>query len=174
LTCFTILIFSTFTVRSEEGKQLIAAQPDETTGKLIEAEGNKLVPSDIDILRYNSDYLQRFPDARHTLAGAKGLYTILLSRSQQAELSADDKRQVEQALMQVASDEIDSDIAAYKEALAFFGSPLNSAEEVKSEFLKAVRKNLPLGFDFKESSEVAARAKQDAEQTPATNGDSKK
>lgn len=165
-------------MRSQEGKQLIAAQPDEATGKLIENEGNKLVPSDIDILRYNSDYLQRFPDASHTLAGVKGLYTILLSRSQQAELSADDKRQVQDALMQVASDEIDSDIAAYKEALAFYASPLNSSEEVRSKFLEAVRKNLPLGFDFKESSEVAARreewAKQDAEQTPATNGDSKK
>ena len=165
-------------MRSEEGKQLIAAQPDEATGKLIEAEGNKLVPSDIDILRYNSDYLQRFSDAKHTLAGAKGLYTILLSSSQQAQLSADDKRQVENALMQVASDEIDSNIAAYKEALAFYASPLNSSEEVRSKFLEAVRKSLPLGFDFKESSEVAARreewARQDAEQTPATNGDSKK
>jgi hypothetical protein len=165
-------------VRSEEGKQWIAAQPDEATGKLMEAEGRKLIASDVDILRYNSDYLQRYPDARHTLAGAKSLYTILRSNTQQAELTTDDKGQIEQTLMQVASDDVEADIGAYKEALAFYASPLRSTEEVRAKFLAAVRKNLPLGFDFKESSEIAARreewAKEDAEKSPATNGDSKK
>jgi hypothetical protein len=157
--------------------QLESQKSEEKTSELLSSDVDKLVPSDIDILRYNSDHMQKNQGVRHVLSGAKALYTILSSRSTEKDLDEQDRRQVEETLMRITSDEFEPDLAVYREALAFYVSPLKSPEQARTDFLSAVRKNLPLGFDFKELSEVKARreewAKEDAEQAAVTNGASK-
>lgn len=142
------------------------------------AEIEKFIPQDASALRTNSDYLQQHQDAGHILAAARSLHLILSNQlgEGQSELSSDDKRQVEETLMQIVSPEVQPDLAVYKQALAFYVSPLKSSDEARSAFLSAVRKNLPLGFDFKELSEIASRreAWSKEDDSVATNGDSKK
>ncbi|KAH8090651.1 NMDA receptor-regulated protein 1-domain-containing protein, partial [Filobasidium floriforme] len=171
--CIALAIFC----RSEAGVKALAEGQKEINEVAL-AEIEKFIPQDASALRTNSDYLQQHQDAGHILAAARSLYLILSNQlgEGQSELSGDDKRQVEETLMQIVSPDVQPDLAVYKQALAFYVSPLKSSDEARSAFLSAVRKNLPLGFDFKELSEIASRreawAKED--DSVATNGDSKK
>lgn len=164
-----------YSADSEEGKVAVAkAQQD--IDEVAKSQLAKMIPADFSPLRKNSEYIQQHREARHLFAGARSLHFILSSKG--AELSADDKRQVEELIMQIVSPEIHPDLAVYKQALAFLGSPLKSSDEVKTSFLKAVRQNLPLAFDFKDEAEVTARreawAKEDEAVPSVTNGDASK
>lgn len=143
-----------------QGKE--AEQADKS---IIEAFG-KFVPKDLDVLRYNAEYMQKHHTASGILSSARSLYTILLAKSEGKGLDQDDKRQVEEALLQVVSNDVRPDLQVYKAALAYHVSPLESSEESRKTFLSAVRSRLPLGYDFADLSTIVARreawAKEDA------------
>ena len=172
-----LLTFLGVIVGNDDNKKMLA---DASHGlqEMARAELATVIPDDYAPSRINSDYLQKNREARHLFAAAKSLYFILSVQATegQTELSADDKRQVEETLMQIVSPEVQPDLAIYKQALAFFVSPLKSTDEARSAFLAAVRKNMPLAFDFKDFSEIAARREAWAKEDEAsvTDGDSKK
>lgn len=149
----------------------------------------KSVPADTNFLRYNSDYLQNHHEARSILSAARSLYRIFVgesvgddaasnnddSPSRPVSPSPDEKSQVEQVILQMVSNDVESDTAAYKSALKFMENTLKSSDNVRDEFLTRVRAKMPLAWDFMPEEQLVKRreawAEEDAKQA---NGQVKK
>jgi hypothetical protein len=95
-----------------------------------------------------------------------------LSQSGKDTLTDDERKQVEDSLMQLLGREVKPDIRVYQRAMAYLASDLASSEETVDKFRAAARERLPLAMCFASPEEKHARkevwAQEDAEEEKVT------
>lgn len=140
---------------------------------IVKTALKRIIPDDVDVLRLNGDFIQRNASSPlHIFYGAATLRDILLSRSGKDTLTDDQRKQVEDSLMQLLGPEVKPDIRVYQRAMAYLASELASSEETVEKFRAAARERLPLAMCFASSEEKQARkqvwAEEDAEEEKVT------
>jgi hypothetical protein len=133
----------------------------------------RIIPDDVDVLRFNGDFIQRNAgSAAHTFYGAATLRDIFSSQSENASLTDDQRKQVEDSLMQLLTSEVQPDIRVYQQAIAYLSSVLGSTQETVDKFRDSVKQKLPLAMCFASSEEKLARkeawAAEDAKENEVT------
>ncbi|GHJ85614.1 hypothetical protein NliqN6_2016 [Naganishia liquefaciens] len=140
---------------------------------IIKSALKRIIPDDVDVLRINGDFIQRHASSpTHIYDGAATLRDILLSRSEKAALTDEERKQVEDSLLQLLGSEVKPDIRVYKQALNYLASELASSEETIAKFRASAKQRLPLAMCFASSEETEARkeawAAEDAKEEEVT------
>lgn len=120
-----------------------------------------IVPQDMDLIRLNSEYIQRHSDeARALLIGGITLHDILKSRATDGQLGEQDKQLVYETISQVLAPNVDVDLNVYREAVAFLASPLEASEDQRTEFIGKLRERLPTAWIFAPMQKLVQRREQ--------------
>lgn len=140
---------------------------------IIKTALKRVISDDVDVLRINGDFIQRHASSPiHIFYGATTLRDILLSQSGKDALTDDERKQVEDSLMQLLGLEVKPDIRVYKQALTYLASELASSEETIVRFRALAKERLPLAMCFASPEEKQARkeawAAEDAKEEEVT------
>lgn len=140
---------------------------------ILKTSLKRIIPDDVDALRLNGDFIQRNAgSAIHVFYGAATLRDIFLSQSDNGSLNDEQRKQVEESLMQLLSSEVKSDIRVYQQSIAYLSTVLGSSQETVDKFRDSVKQKLPLAMCFASSEEKLARkeawAAEDAKENEVT------
>ncbi|KAJ9115715.1 hypothetical protein QFC20_001042 [Naganishia adeliensis] len=137
----------------------VSTLPSDTPSlAILKAALKRIIPDDVDVLRLNGDFIQRNAgSAIHVFYGAATLRDIFLSQSDNGSLNDEQRKQVEESLMQLLTSEVKPDIRVYQQSIAYLSSVLGSSQETVDKFRDSVKQKLPLAMCFASSEEKLAR-----------------